>query len=234
MDHKTEEVDDDMAKITVMDWQRVLLFTDGRFTRALPPGRHRYRKRRSSLHTLDIRPRSTIIPGQELLTSDGVTLKLSALATWRIADPLAYLTASANPEQMLYTAVQLAVRDATAAVTYDEVIADRGRLSAGLVEAASVQVAGLGIELTSTVVKDVMLPGELRRAAIETLLARENGRAELERARAEAAALRTLANAARLLQEHPALLQLRTIQAAATPGTTIVLTPDPNRLPTHG
>jgi uncharacterized membrane protein YqiK len=75
-----------------------------------------------------------------------------------------------------------------------------------------------------------MLPGELRRATTETLLARENGKAELERARAEAASLRTLANAARLLDEHPALLQLRTVQAAATPGTKIVLnlgTPTP-------
>jgi regulator of protease activity HflC (stomatin/prohibitin superfamily) len=219
-------VDDDMATITVMDWQRTLLFTDGRFTRVLPPGRHRYRRRRTKLHTIDVRPRSTLVAGQELLTSDGVTLKLSALAVWHIADPRAFLTASVNAEQMLYAAVQIAIRDATAAVTYDDLIADRGRLSAGLAEAATAQITELGIELTSVVVKDVMLPGELRRAATETLLARENGRAELERARAEAAALRTLANVARLLEEHPTLLHLRTIQAAASPGTTIVLGPD--------
>jgi hypothetical protein len=35
------------------------------------------------------------------------------------------------------------------------------------------------------------------------VLAREQGRADLERARAEAASLRTLANVARLLEEHP-------------------------------
>ncbi len=53
----------------------------------------------------------------------------------------------------------------------------------------------------------------------------------LERARGEAAALRTLANAARLVEEHPALLRLRTIQAATGPGNTVVLTTDPDRLP---
>lgn len=223
-----------MAKITVMDWQRTLLFTDGRFARVLEPGRHRYRRRRTSRHTVDIRQRSTVVPGQEVLTSDGVSLKVSALAAWRIADPLAYLTVSANPDMALYAAVQLAIRDAVATVTLDDVVADRGRLSAGLVDAVTAQITGLGIELDSAVVKDLMLPGELRRAATETLLARENGRAELERARGEAAALRALANAARLLEEHPALLHLRTIQAATRPGTTIVLTPDPGRLPTVG
>jgi regulator of protease activity HflC (stomatin/prohibitin superfamily) len=222
-----EEVDGTMAKITVMDWQRTVLFTDGRFTRVLPPGRHRYRRARTTMHTVDVRPRSMLVPGQELLTADGLTLKVSALATWHVGDPLAFLTASTSTEAMLYTAVQIAVRDAVAAIPYDQVIADRARLSIGLLEAVTAQTGGLGVEVISVVVKDVMLPGELRRAATETVLARENGRAELERARAEAAALRTLANAARLLEAHPALLQLRTIQAATAPGTTVVLGADP-------
>ena len=59
-----------------------------------------------------------------------------------------------------------------------------------------------------------MLPAEIRRAVTEVLLARERGRADLERARSEAAALRSLANTARLLEEHPGLLHLRTLQAA--------------------
>jgi regulator of protease activity HflC (stomatin/prohibitin superfamily) len=218
-----------MATITVMDWQRVLLFTDGRFTRILPPGRHRFRPARATVHTVDVRQRATVVPGQELLTSDGITLKLSVLAVWAISDPLAYLMAWSDTEQAVYAQIQLAVRDAVAAAGYDEIIADRSRVSAGLLEATAAQIGGLGIELTSVTVKDLMLPAELRRAATETLLARENGRAELERARAEAASLRALANTGRLLEEHPALLQLRTIQAAGTPGTTIVLNTDPAR-----
>jgi regulator of protease activity HflC (stomatin/prohibitin superfamily) len=220
-----------MATITVMAWQRALLFTDGQFTRVLEPGRHRYRKARTTLQTIDVRPRSIIVSGQELITSDGVSLKLSVLAVWHIADPLAYFTASIGADQRLYSALQLAIRDAVAATTFDDAMADRARLSAGLADATAAQIEGLGIELTSAVVKDLMLPGELRRAATETLLAREKGRAELERARAEAASLRTLANVAKLLDEHPALLRLRTIQAADAPGSTVVLTADPSVSP---
>ncbi|GAA4725277.1 slipin family protein [Phytohabitans rumicis] len=216
-----------MAKKTIMDWQRGLLFTDGRFTREWGPGRHRYSRWRTKVHVLDVRPQSTVVSGQELLTADGITLRVSTVASWRISQPLAFLTASVDTAQELYTAVQLAIRDAVAAVSFDDALADRGRLSTGLAEAVAPRVADHGIELISVAVKDLMLPGELRRAATETLLARESGKAALERARAEAAALRTLANAARLLEEHPALLHLRTIQAATTPGATVVLTPDP-------
>ncbi|GAA4161745.1 hypothetical protein GCM10022251_41720 [Phytohabitans flavus] len=220
-----------MARVTVMDWERRVQFTDGRFDKVLAPGRHRYNRHRSSLLTVDMRQRSTVVPGQELLTADGITVKVSVLLAWRVADPRAFLTASTNAEYDLYTAAQLAIRDAVAATAFDDLLADRGRLSAGLAEATAAYLDGLGVELISAAVKDLMLPGELRRAATETLLARERGKAELEHARAEAASLRTLANAARLLEDHPALLQLRTIQAAASPGTTVVLTPDPSYIP---
>lgn len=218
-----------MATTTVMEWQRGLLFTNGRFTRVLPPGRHRYRARNARVQILDVRTRTTVVPGQELLTADGITLRLSVLAVWSIADPLAYLTGSADTEQALYAQVQLAIRDAVASSTFDQVLADRARLSVGLREATVEPLEGLGIDLTSVTVKDLMLPAELRRAATETLLARETGRADLERARAEAAALRVLANTGRLLEEHPALLRLRTIQAAGNLGTTLVLNTDQAR-----
>ena len=75
------------------------------------------------------------------------------------------------------------------------------------------------------VVRDLMLPGELRHAYAETALARERGRTDLERARGEAAALRSLANTAKLLEENPTLLHLRTLQVAAEAGTTLVISP---------
>ena len=72
--------------------------------------------------------------------------------------------------------------------------------------------------------RDVILPGELRRAYADTALARQRGLAELERARAEAATLRSLANTAKLLEERPGLLKLRTLQVAARDGTKLRLT----------
>jgi len=64
---------------------------------------------------------------------------------------------------------------------------------------------------------------ELRRALLATATAAQEGQAALERARGEVAATRALANAARVLSETPALLQLRTVQEAARAGSTVVL-----------
>lgn len=72
--------------------------------------------------------------------------------------------------------------------------------------------------------KDIILPGELKRAQTEVLVARAQGTAALERARGETAALRSLANAARMATDTPALIQLRLIQQLeASTGHTVVI-----------
>ncbi|BDT87769.1 slipin family protein [Nocardia cyriacigeorgica] len=212
---------------TVMAWQRTLLYRDGTLERVLEPGRHRYDAKRCTLVEVDVRPRLMHVTGQELLTSDGLSLRASFALNWQVIDPVAFTTGAQNSETVLYAAVQDAVRAVVAAHPLDALVADRSLLTADLAPIADA-VAGLGIEVSALRARDLMLPGELRKAALETVLAKERGRAELERARAEAAALRSLANTARLLEEHPALLRLRTLQVAAGPGTQVVLDPRDN------
>jgi hypothetical protein len=69
-----------------------------------------------------------------------------------------------------------------------------------------------------------MIAGELRRAYASVIAARKDGEAALERARAETAALRGLANAGRLVDENPGLLQLRLLQQiGGTTGNTVMI-----------
>lgn len=221
-----------MAHVTVMEWQRVLLFVDGRLERVLEPGRHRYRAKRSELVTVEMRPRMLNVTGQELITQDGISLRVSVVATWAVSDPVVFETGAESSHGALYAAVQEALRDAISTTSLEDLLADRARISAAMMEVVPGRAGVLGITVTEVHARDLMLPGELRRAAQETLLARERGRAELERARGEAAVLRSLANTARLLEEHPALLHLRTLQIASAPGTRLVL--DPRPLPDSG
>ena len=81
----------------------------------------------------------------------------------------------------------------------------------------------VGVAIDSLALRDVMVPAELRRAAADVVTARTQGQAVLERARSEVAATRALANAARMIAEQPALLQLRTLQAVEAGGATVVL-----------
>ena len=69
-----------------------------------------------------------------------------------------------------------------------------------------------------------LVPADLKRAQAQVLIARADGLAALERARGETAALRNLANAARLLSDNPVLLQLRLFQQlSSTSGHTVVI-----------
>ncbi|MBF6326962.1 slipin family protein [Nocardia transvalensis] len=208
---------------TVMDWQRTLLYRDGKLDKVLEPGRHRYDRRRCTLVEIDMRPRQLQVTGQELLTRDGLSLRASFTVNWTVTDPVAFTTGAQYSESVLYAAVQEVARDKVAAHTLDDLLADRTLLT-GTAEVAAA-VTDLGIQVSNVRARDLMLPGELRKAALETVLAKERGRADLERARAEAAALRSLANTARLLRENPALLHLRTLQVAATPGAQVILDP---------
>ena len=63
-------------------------------------------------------------------------------------------------------------------------------------------------------IKDIMFPGELKKIFAQEIRARKEGLAMLEKARGETAALRNLANAAKMVQDNPALLQLRMLESS--------------------
>ncbi len=84
--------------------------------------------------------------------------------------------------------------------------------------------AALGVRLDALRLRDITLPPDLRRLLTGVEKARREGQAALERAHAEQAALRSLANAARMLKNNPELQNLRLIQALAEgKGATVVL-----------
>ncbi|WP_205474407.1 SPFH domain-containing protein [Nocardioides sp. SYSU D00038] len=209
--------------ITVPAPERAVEYVDGACTRVLGPGRHR-RPSRARYESVTVLERLTTTAPQEVLTSDGVAVKVTAALRWRVSDPRAYLEGALDPASTLQLAVQLALRDALVDVAADDVVRTaRRELGAALAEAARGAADALGIEVLDVVVKDVVLPADLRAAYAEQVTARARGAAQLEAARAETAALRSLANAARMLDESPALARLRLVQALPH-GSTVELT----------
>ena len=97
----------------------------------------------------------------------------------------------------------------------------------GIVESVRSGAREFGLEVEAAEVKDFMLPADLKRNFAEVLKAKKEGEAALEKARGESAALRSLANAAKLLEKNPMLLRLRALEsidaAGKTAGNTLVL-----------
>jgi hypothetical protein len=126
----------------------------------------------------------------------------------------------------LYNAAQLAVRTVVGGVAIEALLGQRLDIRAQLLARVQPEAAKIGINVHAVEVKDVMFAAELKRAFADVLKAKQEGQAALERARGESAALRILANAARLLDGNPALQNLRLMQsltAAQNAGNTLVL-----------
>lgn len=213
-----------MIRTTVHETDLALLYVKGRFARVLAPGRHWILRSGARVERVDARRRLIAVQSQEILTRDNVQLRLSAIVSLRVTDAARALHEAANFEQEIYVATQLALRAAVADVSADDLLDGKLTIGESLLEAVAARGEPLGVEVDSVQIRDVILPGELRATFNDVVRARAEGRAALERARGESAALRNLANAARAFEGNPALMKLRILQAIAqdrgVPGTT--------------
>ena len=137
------------------------------------------------------------------------------------------------------------MREIVGQAEIDQLLEKRDEVGRRLLETAGPVVEQFGLKLHSVDVKDIMFPGPLKKVFASVVEARKEGLASLERARGEQAALRNLANAARIMEGNPTLMHLRLLQEiGGTSGNTIVLglpgvaTPIPLRegetgVPTH-
>ncbi|MCV2393702.1 SPFH domain-containing protein [Actinotalea sp. M2MS4P-6] len=214
-----------MARVTVQEFQRVVLHQSGAAPVVLGPGRHRYRKRRSALTLVDLRPTLLKVTGQEILTADGVGVRAAVVVRYAVVDALAWVLASdatTAPAERLYLAAQLAIRDVVATRSAEDLLIARAEVGAGLAERVRDEAGDIGADVQAVDLRDLSFPGELRRSFAQVALARQEAAAALERARGETATLRSLANAARTLDGNPALRELRGLLAVERSGGTLV------------
>jgi regulator of protease activity HflC (stomatin/prohibitin superfamily) len=203
-----------------------LVYHHGLFVRRNNAGRHVMWGRGWTMNLVDLRKTSLLVAGQEVLTADNVGLKLSLLVTCQVTDPAKAVHETQHWQIDLYNAAQLALRAVVSGVTVEALLHRRLEIGAQLLARVQPEAAKIGVNVLAVEVKDVMFPAELKRAFADVLKAKQEGQAALERARGESAALRNLANAARVLEGNPALMNLRLMQSLATAqnaGNTLVL-----------
>jgi regulator of protease activity HflC (stomatin/prohibitin superfamily) len=203
-----------------------LLYRHGKFAETLGAGRHVRWGRNVTVDPMDLRKTTLAIAGQEVLTADNVSLKISVLIGYQVTDPVKAAHESQSWHIDLHYAAQLALRAVVSGVAIEALLSQRLDIGKQLLAAVQPVAEKFGVTVHAAEVKDAMFPAELKRAFAETLKAKQEGQAALERARGEGAALRNLANAARVLEGNPALMNLRLIQsltAAQNAGNTLVV-----------
>jgi regulator of protease activity HflC (stomatin/prohibitin superfamily) len=153
------------------------------------------------------------VAGQEIMTADKVTLRLNALVTYRVVDPRLWVSASDDSRQALYRDTQLALRALVGARELDSFLTDKDGLIGELEQGLRRRSAGLGVEVVTVGIRDVILPGEMKDLLNKVTEARKAAEANLIARREETAAMRSQANTAKLLQDNPTLMRLRELEA---------------------
>lgn len=210
-----------LRRVTLFEYQGGLKYTNGRFSGVLKTGQYWYLPYVTVISPIDLRPRSITIPGQEVLTADNVSLKVSLAVSFQVMDPDKSINKVQDYQAALYLDLQVALRSVIGAATADELLERRDQVGSKLKEMVEAKSTELGLQLHSVQIKDVMFPGQLKNVFAQVVAAKKEGLAALEKARGETAALRSLANAAQMIEKNPSLLQLRALQNSV--GSTVVI-----------
>lgn len=210
--------------VTVREFESALKYSQGRFAGTVGPGLFLVCKPLSQIVKVETRPQYATLVGQEVLSRDSIGLKVSIAAQYQIVDPVVAVHQVQNCSEALYLTLQLALREIIGGRPIDELLENRGEFDKQLFEKCEPQVQAFGLKLLSARIRDITFPGELKKVFAQVVKARKEGLAALEKARGETAALRNLANAAKVMESNPTLLQLRMIQALGeSSGNTLVL-----------
>jgi regulator of protease activity HflC (stomatin/prohibitin superfamily) len=191
-----------------------VLFEDGCYVETLPPGKYAFWKNMAKVMLVPVDLRETMldIGGQEIMTADKVTLRLNAVATYRVADAHKALSAADDVRQALYREAQLALRAVIGGRELDQFLADKDAVAKELEVIVRQRVAALGLEVISVGIRDVILPGDMKDLMNKVTEAKKAAEANLIVRREETAAMRSQANTAKVLEGNPTLMRLRELE----------------------
>ncbi len=203
-----------LEAVTIDAGHAGLFFTDGAHEATLGPGVHALWKNvaRARILDVDLREQVVDVAGQEIMTADKVTLRLNAVVTFKVADPLKAVTVVEDYKQALYREAQLALRGVVGTRDLDTLLVDKDTVARELDGVLRERVAGFGVEVVSLGIRDVILPGEMKELMNKVTEAKKAAEAALITRREETAAMRSQANTAKILESSPTLMRLRELE----------------------
>lgn len=196
----------------VQEYERGVIFRLGRVIGAKGPGFFLIIPIVDRMEKVDLRVVTLDVPSQEAITKDNVTVRINAVAYFRVMDPV---SAVVNVEDYLRATTQISqttLRNVIGQVELDELLAEREEINNRLQHIIDEATEPWGIKVSIVEVKDVELPDAMKRAMARQAEAEREKRAKIIHAEGEYQASERLADAAATIQREPAALQLRYLQ----------------------
>ncbi len=167
------------------------------------------------------------VPAQDGITCDNVTVRVDAVIYFRVEDPVRAAVDVQDYMSAIGQVAQTSLRSIIGKSNLDDLLSNRERLNEGLELMIDSPALGWGIHIDRVEIKDVSLPESMKRSIARQAEAERERRARIITADGEFAASEKLSQAARVMAESPAALQLRLLQTmvevAAEKNSTLVL-----------
>ncbi len=161
---------------------------------------------------IDLRTVTLTVPPQEVITKDNVTVRVTAVAYFRVIDPNKAVTEVENFLLATSQIGQSTLRSVLGKAELDSLLSERERLNVELQQIIDEQTEPWGVKVSTVEVKDVELPADMQRAIARQAEAERERRAKIIAADGEFQAAEKLAQAANIISQNPATLQLRYLQ----------------------
>src|SRR3954447_26003514 len=167
------------------------------------------------------------VPAQDGITRDNVTVRVDAVIYYRVVDPVRVAVDVQDYGSAILQVAQASLRSIIGKSELDDLLSNRERLNQGLELMIDNPAVGWGVHIDRVEIKDVVLPESMKRSMSRQAEAERERRSRVITAEGELQASRKLAEAAEVMTEHPAALQLRLLQTvvevAAEKNSTLVL-----------
>jgi regulator of protease activity HflC (stomatin/prohibitin superfamily) len=196
----------------VQEYERGVIFRLGRLVGPKGPGLFFIIPMVDRMVKVDLRVVTLEIPPQEAITKDNVTVKVNAVAFFRVVDPSAAIVQVEDFRRATWQISQTTLRSVLGQSSLDELLSHRESINQMLTKIIDQQTEAWGIKVSIVEVKDVELPDTMKRAMAKQAEAEREKRAKIIHAEGEYAAAQNLRLAAGTLAEEPAAIQLRYLQ----------------------
>ena len=210
----------------VREYERGVVFRLGRLVGPRGPGLIILIPFIERMQRIDLRTVTLDIPAQEVITRDNVTVRVNAVAYFRVLDPNAAIVNVTDYNRATSQIAQTTLRSVLGQSSLDDLLSEREKINERLQQIIDEQTEPWGVKVSIVEVKDVELPQTMQRAMARQAEAEREKRAKVIHAEGEYQASQTLAEAAEVINRNPITIQLRYLQTlteiGAEKNTTVV------------
>jgi regulator of protease activity HflC (stomatin/prohibitin superfamily) len=196
----------------VPEYERGVLFRLGRLVGAKGPGLFFIIPFVDRLVKVDLRVVTMDVPSQEVITKDNVTVRVNAVAYFRVVDPEASVVKVLDHIRATSQISQTTVRNVLGQSELDELLTQREKLNQSLTKIIDEHTDPWGVKVSTVEIKEVELAEEMKRMMAAQAEAERERRAKIIHADGEFQAAERLAEAGTIIAKEPTTLQLRYLQ----------------------